>query len=184
MDELFFLPSQPVVMPRAYWLEKGKPMLSSHIMVLEPSTLEFKRIEKEIKNAVYGVYDMEIVNKLYGRRKNCIVLPHRRYALLSGEFRSRHHGQYLGNDIWDPKTVFEEAKLIHFSDDPLPKPWEATWDQVKEAQPLCDNDGVSPKDCQARHIWLTLYSEYAKRAKVGLGPSGGGLLISLRTIVG
>lgn len=162
MDELFFLPSQPAIMPRAYWLDQRNPILSSHIMLLEPSQTEFHRVQEEIAGAAFGVYDMEIMNKLYGRRKDCVVLPHRKYALLSGEFRRKTHRQYMGDDAWDAKAVFDEAKIIHFSDDPLAKPWDAQWEDVKDYQPACDEQG----DCQARDIWLTLYSDYWKRAKV------------------
>jgi hypothetical protein len=162
MDELFFLPPQPAVMPRAYWLDQKKPILSSHIMLLEPSREEFQRVKAAIDDAKFGEYDMEIMNKLYGRRKDCIVLPHRKYALLSGEFRRKTHNQYMDGEPWDAKAAFDEAKLIHFSDDPLDKPWMAKWDDVKRFMPDCEENG----DCQARNIWLTLYSDYWKRAKV------------------
>jgi len=132
-------------------------------MVLEPSIPEFNRVKKAIDDADFGVYDMEIMNKLYGRRENCVVLPHRNYALLSGEFRRKTHRQYMGDDTWDAKAVFDDAKIIHFSDHPLPKPWDAQWEEVKDFQPACDAKG----DCQARDIWLTLYSDYWKRAQVG-----------------
>lgn len=162
MDELFFLPSQPAAMPRAYWLDQ--PMLGSHIMLLEPSNKDFDLVKKEIENADFGVYDMEIMNKLYGRRKDCVVLPHRKYALLSGEFRRKTHRQYMGDDTWNARDAFDEAKLIHFSDDPLPKPWAAQWEEVKDHQPKCEKNG----NCDARDIWLTLYSDYWTRAQVGL----------------
>lgn len=110
MDELFFLPPQPAIMPRAYWL--AWPFLSSHIMLLEPSMTEYRRVQQAIKNAVFGEYDMEIMNKLYGRRKDCVVMPHRQYALLSGEFRSKRHSQYMGKDKWDPSAVFEVSFSI------------------------------------------------------------------------
>ncbi|RDL38128.1 uncharacterized protein BP5553_05561 [Venustampulla echinocandica] len=74
MDELFLLPPCSAAMPRAYWLKK--PVLTSHIMLIQPSASEFARVNKAIKKAGLGTYDMEIVNRLYGT--DCVVLPHRR----------------------------------------------------------------------------------------------------------
>ena len=120
-------------------------------------------MQKAIDDADFGVYDMEIMNALYGRQKDCIVLPHRKYALLTGEFRRKTHRQYMGDDTWNAKAAFDEAKIIHFSDHPLPKPWDAKWEEVKDFKPECEESG----DCQARDIWLTLYTDYWKRAHVG-----------------
>ena len=161
MDELFFMPSQPAILPKAYWHWPRK--LASHIMLIEPSREENERVRKAIDKAPYGVYDMEIMNDLYGRKEDCVVLPHRKYALLSGEFRAKNHDAYLGKGVkWDAKQVWDEAKIVHFSDHPLKKPWEAQWEDVKDYQPDCEDDG----NCVARDIWLTLYSDYWKKAKV------------------
>ncbi|KAJ4348280.1 uncharacterized protein N0V89_009652 [Didymosphaeria variabile] len=66
---------------------------------------------------------MELVNDRF--EQSAMVLPHRPYALLTGEFRRSNHSAYLGNtfEAWDPEKVLKEAKLVHFSDWPLPKPW-------------------------------------------------------------
>jgi hypothetical protein len=164
MDELFFLPATPVALPRAYWLDK--PTLGSHIMLIQPSTLNFKRIEKAIKTANGDVYDMEIVNSLFG--DSCIILPHRWYALLSGEFRSKTHRQFLEqNERWDPMQVIREAKLVHFSDDPFPKPWiDATQKTVATMKPHCLTSPSGKEDCRARDIWLELYLEFKERREV------------------
>ncbi|KAF4629827.1 hypothetical protein G7Y89_g8312 [Cudoniella acicularis] len=124
MDELFLLPSHsPLIAPRAYWLPT--PLLSSHIMLLTPSHQTFSLVQKEIKKAGDGIYDMEIVNRVFGGE--CKVLPHREYALLTGEFRrkEKEHGAYIGEmEEWDPEREVKRAKYVHFSDHPLPKPWE------------------------------------------------------------
>ena len=62
-------------------------------MLLQPSEVEYNRIEKGIENAGSNEYDMEIVDKLY--RDRCLILPHRLYALLAGEFRAKNHSDYL-----------------------------------------------------------------------------------------
>jgi hypothetical protein len=121
MDELFLLPSCPVAMPRAYWLNPNDRTLSSQLVLIEPSESEFTRIMAAISNAGSSDYDMEIVNNLY--KDSALILPHRRYDLLTGEFRSKSHSSYLGNDVevWDPEKILEEAKYLHFSDWPVPK---------------------------------------------------------------
>ena len=121
MDELFFLPPAPVAMPRAYWLKK--PTLSSQLVLIQPSAREFSRIQNAFHNRDDKDFDMEIVNNLYGQ--NCAIIPHRRYDLLSGEFRGNDHHKYLGStqEPWDPDKVLDEAKFVHFSDWPFPKPW-------------------------------------------------------------
>ncbi len=121
MDELFLLPPAPMAMPRAYWLDFNDRVLSSQLMLLQPSEIEYNRVAKGIENAGSNDYDMEIVNNLY--RDSCYILPHRPYDLLTGEFRAKNHTDYLGNqeEAWDPDAVLKEAKFLHFSDWPVPK---------------------------------------------------------------
>jgi hypothetical protein len=111
---------------------------------------------------------MEIVNDLYG--KDCMILPHRKYDLLTGEFRNmKDHRNYLGNDYeeWDPEKMLAEAKFLHFSDWPMPKPWlSASSGQIKDVQPECVKDKAGKEDCRARDIWLGFYSDFKERRKV------------------
>ena len=84
-----------------------------------PGDGEFARVEAAIATATGGELDMEIVNKLY--RRDALVLPHRRYLFLTGEFRNvdpEGHAAYLGNECerWDPDAALKEAKFLHFSD--------------------------------------------------------------------
>lgn len=151
IDELFFLPPSPLILPRAYWLPT--PKLASHIMVLEPSTTIFAKIQSAIKEAKRGTYDMEIINTLFG--STCSILPHERYALLSGEFRSpdpRHEAFTGGKAGWDPERVMKQAKFVHFSDHPLGKPWEEiSQEDVKKMAPACVYDpGTKSEDCRVR----------------------------------
>lgn len=162
MDELFFLPPAPVAMPRAYWLDFSKRILSSHIMLVEPSKFEFERIMNAIHTAGPDVFDMDILNNMY--RDYCTIIPHRPYALLTGEFRHTDHTDYVGNDVekFDPDKIFREAKFIHFSDWPLPKPWiHASESQIKDLQPVCEEDS-----CRARELWLGFYQDFTQRRKV------------------
>ncbi|KAF2717102.1 glycosyltransferase family 8 protein [Polychaeton citri CBS 116435] len=171
MDELFLLPPAPVAMPRAYWL---KNTLSSQLVLIEPSAFEFNRIKEAFTNRTSEEFDMEIVNNLYSDA--CMVLPHRRYDLLTGEFRSNNHVHYLGSaeEKWDPSLVYEEAKFVHFSDWPYPKPWiHPTDDQTKKIKPKCvemtSADGQVQEDCTAQAIWLELYQDFRNRREIVCG---------------
>lgn len=167
MDELFLIPSCPVAMPRAYWLLRDDPprrILSSQIMLLEPDTTEFERIMDKTNVAADNEYDMEIVNQLY--LDSAFILPHRKYDLLTAEFRSETHELYLGSDRekWDPAAVIKEAKFVHFSDWPVPKPWLGMEDDMREdMQPKC-SDGS--KDCPEQTIWNGLYNDFLKQRQV------------------
>lgn len=168
MDELFLLPPASVAMPRAYWL--GPTIFTSALLLIQPSSEEFARMQDAIKTAGDGEYDMEILNDLYDQ--SCMVLPHRPYIMLSAEFRdSGYHENYLGNisEIWDPETIFREAKYVHFSDWPMPKPWLRPMPEVLDnTQPTCYIAYDGEEDCRARDIWLGFYSDFETRRKVSL----------------
>ena len=95
MDELFLFPASPVAASRAYWDQPEYGFLGSYVMLIQPSEFEFKRILTAIMASNPDEYDMEIINKLY--RGNALVIPHRPYGLLSGEFWNKEHSTYLGN---------------------------------------------------------------------------------------
>ncbi|KFA79953.1 hypothetical protein S40288_05130 [Stachybotrys chartarum IBT 40288] len=163
MDELFLLPPCPVAMPRAYWLSSDNPTLSSQVMLIQPSAIEFERIIERIDSAGSDDYDMEIANSLY--KDSAMVLPHRPYDLLTGEFGSHDHTHYLGTDRaeWDPVSIYNEAKFLHFSDWPAPKPWLTMSDKLRaEKQPACEvRDGI--EDCASRQIWNAIYDDFRER---------------------
>ncbi|GAB7361670.1 hypothetical protein MBLNU230_g1720t1 [Neophaeotheca triangularis] len=199
MDDLFTLPTEgagwTIAMPRAYWLSndtEGAPgegtTLSSGLLLAQPSEKTFSRVSKAFDERKEGDWDMEILNKLFGR--TAAVLPHRPYLLLSGEFRSRTHTAYLGEEgeAWDADGVLEEARYVHFSDWPLGKPWEleAAWAHVSRGEPTSvkepkgvtrqDMSLVQPKcrigrngklECRERDVWRELYEHFwAERAHV------------------
>ncbi|OJZ91381.1 glycosyltransferase family 8 protein [Aspergillus luchuensis CBS 106.47] len=166
MDELFLLPSAPVAMPLAYWFHQEDKVFTSALMLIEPSTAEFSRLTNEIWEGVSGGYDMDIVNRLYG--DTALIIPHRPYMLLTGEFRSKDHEAYLGNadETWDADRVLEAAKYLHFSDWPVPKPWiTATQHVLEETQPPCEVQLATGQqdDCHARQLWLGMYEEFRSR---------------------
>ncbi|KFA54004.1 hypothetical protein S40293_01761 [Stachybotrys chartarum IBT 40293] len=162
MDELFLTPLCPVAMPRAYWLLREDPpkrILSSQLILLQPSTVEFQRIIKKTAAAGSDDYDMEIVNDLY--LDSATVLPHRPYDMITGEFRNQDHSAYLGSDReeWDPAAVLREVKFLHFSDWPYPKPWlYATASDREQVQPACVEQ--EQLDCANREIWNSVYDSF------------------------
>lgn len=165
MDELFLLPPASVAVPRAYWLDK--PYLSSQLVLVQPSTLEMQRVTDAVAHIGPDDFDMELVNDLYG--KDCIVIPHRRYDLLTGEFRKDDHRDYLGSseELWDPDLHYEEAKFLHFSDWPYPKPWiEATSKQLQQGVPQCHTREDGSEDCRNREKWLFVYDDFKHRREV------------------
>ncbi|THY71293.1 nucleotide-diphospho-sugar transferase [Aureobasidium pullulans] len=161
MDELFFLPRAPVAMPRAYWIDD---IFSTQIVVIEPSALEFERIQHAFEHRTMIEFDMEIMNKLYSQ--NCLILPHRRYDLVTGEFRSKEHDRYLGssNEVWDARKVLEEVSYLHFSDWPYPKPWSEYSDVTHaKLQPPCQESFQGEEDCSTRDVWNEIYLDFMQR---------------------
>ncbi|KAI6849027.1 MFS transporter [Hortaea werneckii] len=183
MDELFLAPKAPIAMPRAYWTDEvvGRWPLTSLMMLIEPNPLELRGMLDTLRSwwmdqspdKTHG-YDMELLNQRFGA--SAMVLPHRPYALLTSEFRNTDHSAYLGTinapapmrHKWDPDAVLKEAKLVHFSDWPLPKPW-VMWphDAVTEIQPNCTKMGSDSYQysCREREIWKDLYNDFRKRRK-------------------
>ncbi|KAJ5247627.1 nucleotide-diphospho-sugar transferase [Penicillium chermesinum] len=172
MDELFLLPSFPVAMPRAYWLYPDYQIFSSQLVLIQPSKTEFDRIMEAIKKASMDEYDMEILNKLY--KDSALILPHRPYDLLTGEFRGDDHSAYLGTKLekWDPYRILHEAKFLHFSDWPVPKPWDSDpRNMMEKKQPKCQYNPETKEedDCRALNVWLEIYDDFRRRRKAICG---------------
>ena len=174
LDELFMLPSAPVAMLRAYWRLPSVRQLTSLFILLEPDDMVAQQLMVASSPNVRrkNEYDMEILNKFYG--DSAMVLPHRQYGLLSGEFRVDDHRNYLGSSQgkWDPERVLREASLVHFSDWPIPKPW-ILWphNMIQDEMPKCKlGNGAGGDDCRDKKVWLGLYDDFRKRRKVFLIP--------------
>ncbi|KAI9831028.1 MAG: hypothetical protein M1819_005266 [Sarea resinae] len=167
LDHLFLTPSAPVAMPRAYWMIPERRTLSSTLVLLEPSAFEFDRIMDTIDLKQSNEWDMDILNDLY--LDSALVLPHRQYALITGEFRAETHEKYLGNGLetWDPERAVNETKVIHFSDWPMHKPWIQTPPELREKMlPRCKTDEMTAlADCRSRDLWLGFYRSFQQRRK-------------------
>lgn len=177
MDELFLLPlpqGSAVAMPRAYWLhdssKPGEDVLGSHFILADLTRTNFAEVQAAVEAAGEEEFDMEVINRLFA--ETATLLPHRKYSLLTGEFRSQDHQNYfIGEDsdieesgqnegpTWDPRKALATAKYVHFSDWPLPKPWrKIEEEEFEKYQPSCDGS-----DCAAREIWRSFYSDFKKR---------------------
>ena len=170
LDELFMLPSAPVAMSRASWRLPSVRQLASLLILLEPDEMEAQQLMLAANSKIRqkNEYDVEILNKFYG--DSAMVLPHRQYGLISGEFRFNDHRQFLGNSLerWDPERVLKEASLVHFLDSPIPKPW-IMWphNMIQDEMPKCKlGIGAGGDDCRDKKIWLGLYDDFRKRRKV------------------
>ncbi len=169
MDELFLAPRAPVAMLRAYWKLPAAKELTTLFILLEPSELDYQQLMVAARPDVRrkDEYDMEILNRFYG--DSAMLLSHREYGLLSGEFRTDDHRNYLGSSLatWDPERVIREASLVHFSDWPLPKPW-IMWPHnlIGEIMPKCKIGDLGNDDCRNKKIWMELYDDFRRRRKV------------------
>ncbi|KAG5999445.1 hypothetical protein E4U43_002072 [Claviceps pusilla] len=162
--EVQYRSGSELAMPRAYWLFPEKQILSSQLMLVQPSATESGRVMNETNRAGSDDYDTEIVNTLY--KDQALVLPHRPYDMLTAEFRTDQHAQYLGSDDeqWDPVAHLGEAKFVHFSDWPVPKPWIEMPDSVRnDMQPGCHRNRDGVESCVERDLWNGLYEDFAQR---------------------
>lgn len=177
MDHYFLSPPAPVAVPRAYWLnakdtEMAKQILGSHVMLIEPNEARHRKILAEAERS--GEFDMEVVNKMF--RDSAMILPHRRLALLTGEFRKTDHSQYIGpeeGEEWNAMGEVSRSFLVHFSDWPLPKPWKPrTEKQWQDALPACPDDEVERADrprCADQVMWTGFYETYDAEVKKQCG---------------
>ncbi|KAJ8066486.1 hypothetical protein OCU04_005546 [Sclerotinia nivalis] len=169
MDHYFLAPLAAIAVPRAYWLNENETsindqILGSHVMLLEPNENRYKRVIQEAVSS--GAFDMEVINHLF--KGSAMILPHRRLALLTGEFRSTDHRKYLDDETddeeWNAMAEVSRAYLVHFSDWPLPKPWKPrTQEQWKSVQPVCPPDDVEREDrprCADQVMWSGFYESY------------------------
>lgn len=127
---------------------------ANHVMVLTPSREVFTELLRYIHNPFHWRlfkrsrlrkqtdYDMEILNKYLDdelKSKSGIkvgILPHRTYGVLTGEFKEKWHRRFVAepeflpfidkhsNKDWNSREASKHIKLVHFSDSPIPKPWE------------------------------------------------------------
>lgn len=124
LDYLFLAPQTTLAAPRSYWnqvIYGERIVLTSLLMLIEPSEQQAKRVVKAMETRGNNDYDMEIINDLY--KNDCLILPHRGLTMLSGDLRRQTHRQYMGSstDTWNSTKELENTALVHFSDYPYPK---------------------------------------------------------------
>ena len=80
------------------------------MILLQPFQFESKHVSTAISNVGSNDYDMEIMINLY--KTSALVIPHRPYILLTGEFHATTHHAYIGNaeESWDPLKSLKEAE--------------------------------------------------------------------------
>ncbi|OAQ68551.1 glucose n-acetyltransferase [Pochonia chlamydosporia 170] len=168
MDHYFLSPLVPIAVPRAYWLSEkdtdiAKQVLGSHVMLLEPNTVRYRKIMDEALRS--GDFDMEVINSMF--KDLAMILPYRRLALLTGEFRNKDHSKYLApnqEEQWNAMGEVSRAVLVHFSDWPLPKPWKTqTKEDWDKAMPKCLADDTETDDkpaCADQVMWTGFYTDY------------------------
>ncbi|KAG5417324.1 GNT1 [Candida metapsilosis] len=154
----------PSLVYEAHKFDNQNNFFANHVMVITPSKSTYEHIMKYVFNPIHwsltnrkhlrksSEYDMEILNKfldneLKNGHANVGILPHRVYGVLTGEFREPWHErfvvepQYLpfikkrSNRGWDPVKTVNKIKLIHFSDSPIPKPWEVEPGEEEKEHP-------------------------------------------------
>ena len=178
LDELFLLPRAPIAMPRMYWADQNPNtdgLMTSMLMLVEPNAAETRNLYDLLQSwrpdntkGEKQKYDMDLLNERFG--SSAMVLPQRPYALLTGEFRKHNHDAYMGTSHapgniprWDARRAIKEAKVVHFSDWPLPKPWVmGNSAAMKEMQPDCDGQAAG---CPERDVWYELYDDFRLRRK-------------------
>ncbi len=167
LDSVFLLPEAPLAMPWVYWGEPTGWAFSNQMMLISPSATGFANVEAEIKKADPDDYDLTIVEKLYKSRT--LKIPQRPYHLMTGELRRTDHSKYLGSSSkkWDPEEALGKAKLLHFSDWPVPRPWaSAPQVALNKYMPKClKSEWFGATNCKDRMVWMKLYADYAMNRK-------------------
>jgi hypothetical protein len=168
MDHYFYSPLAPVAVPRAYWLNEkhtdiARQVLGSHVMLVEPNEARYRKIMDEALKS--GDFDMEVINHMFS--DSAMILPHRRLALLTGEFRNQDHSKYMAPDEdeeWNAMGEVSRSVLVHFSDWPLPKPWisrsKNLWESTMPPCPVDEPEHDDRPRCADRAMWSGFYEMY------------------------
>lgn len=176
--------------------KRNKVKFSSSLMVIKPSKKTFRKLYEEFLPSVINKkeqYDMDVINnmlyniertiyyqfKLFRRSKELfvpevLVLPFKKYGLLTGSIRKKNHYMVMQNDVLGYKNfdhegketkeslydIVKESKYIHFSDYPLEKPWN--YDSISNTKCITDNSDTTnlEEESEACTIWRSIYNEY------------------------
>lgn len=186
--------------------DNREKFFATHIMVVKPKKQIYNNILQYVNNPWYyrfihpnkcsksNDYDMEIINKfidddLHKGNLNFGIIDHKTYGVLTGEFREDDHSRFMADpqflpfidpridtQAWDPLKVIYNTKLIHFSDEPIPKPWlqENNFDHYNTFKIYCSQNFNNSKfeqeypvnkprlthDCNSVNIWNWIREEF------------------------
>lgn len=192
LDELFLLPKTPIAMPRAYWsssssLTSSDPSskitnnhyrihLSPRLILLEPSRETYNLVtslgKPDQKQPVAS--DSALYTSLFA--PSALILPHQVYMFPVSELRTSDHSPFFGSfpssslttttPTWDIESILSSAAVIHFLDNPFPKPW-IMWprEMLAEEMPICEGEDGKREACQNKERWFGLYDDFRKRRK-------------------
>lgn len=167
LDELFLVEATPVAAPYIYDSDQGGWGFSSNLMLVQPSAENYKAIEEVVEKSSIDKPNVDILYKVF--KDTILKIPQRPYNLLTGEFRKKDHKAYLSNPKvgWYATRIVDEAKFVHFTDEPLPKPWMRAPKEVHEKHtPKCKSGyPKGTKDCSDRVAWLNFYYKFALRRR-------------------
>ena len=208
-DSLIF-EKLPSLLVQNQKLNHRNNFFATHIMVIKPSNEIFNELQKYVHNPwLWSLhkrhalinksdYDMEVLNKFIdnalqdNENFKVGILPHKVYGVLTGEFRELLHEAFISepqflpfitselNNQWQPYEIIQNIKLIHFSDSPIPKPWEDmnNFDFYNKFRIYCHDANFDadlynalfptswkPRlttDCDSVKIWNWIMEEYQK----------------------
>lgn len=201
----------PTLLSHHHKFDNYDDFFATHIMVIEPNkklynqllTFLHKRwywkLLKKVLSRKGDDYDMEIINKflnqLIVKKSTKIgILPHQNYGVLTGEFRELYHARFLvqpqylpfinkfESTNWNLSELALKIKLIHFSDSPIPKPWERqnNYDYYNTLKIYCSKNinadeykkefpsQYKPRlvlDCDAVDLWNSYFDEFREFQK-------------------
>ena len=101
LDHVFDLPPVDVAMPHAYWLSSG--MTSAFILVSLSDRL-WNRMEAELQDLDFEVFDMDLVNRMFSR--TALSLPGD-YCTLNSHWETNdipawYRGEEARDSVWEP----------------------------------------------------------------------------------
>lgn len=158
MDELFGIKAK-IAAPRNDANDERK--VSTSLISMMPSTDEVKRVTEMIDYKLLDpyVYDALLLNGLY---PDVQMLSPQVYDLHTTEFADAVKPSR--GATWNAQEVYENAKMIRFTDK-LQKPWmEQIEEDFEHAKPACGNatkNGLMGT-CDERRIWTEIYESFAE----------------------
>ncbi|EQC29625.1 hypothetical protein SDRG_12630 [Saprolegnia diclina VS20] len=130
LDALFHLPHAIFWAPRAYWLEKLQPFITSVLLVVDPDNARFEQLERAIETETEVRFDMDVLNVEWQHMAG--ILPSE-YVVLT-----THLKHDVDKYLFGYKSLMDRVNhtyIHHFSySDQYIKPWTMDVDAI-ERQP-------------------------------------------------